>query len=143
MAERKKNIFLCIPLLFFVFSCNLDVGDIKSFDYELQGTWVTNVSSDTYQGGLYITYDTIKITGYGEDQTPETGDDDTRPFRDFTKNAAFKGYSEDGKIFIEDSGLLQSGIPYIFYKSAEYPPVEFIRFTFGGKDQILRKEKDY
>jgi hypothetical protein len=95
----------------------------KSFDYDLQGTWVSN-DPTVYSGKLVIGSDRITITGYSENQTkpPPDGDDSKRPFKGFSKSIALKGYSEEGKILIEDSGQLQEGIPYIYQKDESYPP---------------------
>jgi hypothetical protein len=111
----------------------------KSFDYDLQGTWVSNDPS-VYSGKLVISYDRITITGYSEGQTPTEGDDSKRPFKGFSKGIALKGYSEEGKFFIEDSGQLQEGIPYTYQKDESYPPKKIISFTFGGRVEKLQNE---
>ena len=115
----------------------------NTLDYNLQGIWVSNNPDSIYSGRLEITNDRITITGYGESQTPVPGGNDVeRPFRDFTKGIALNAYSEDGHIFIEDAGLLQAGIPYIYWEEsslANYGMVEFLRFEFGGRPETLRK----
>ena len=128
-----------------LFSCKWDTpktGDPKKIDYKLQGTWVSNDPS-VYSGSLKITYDRITIKGYSEGQTPSSGDDNNRPFKAFTKGIALKAYSEEGQIFIEDGGLLQGGIPYTYWEDSpppEYKRKQFLRFTFGGRQETLQKE---
>jgi len=44
---------------------------------------------------------------------------------------------------IEDGGILQTGIPYTYWE--DYPPPDykrkqFIRFTFGNRQETLQKE---
>lgn len=48
------------------------------------------------------------------------GDDNKRPFKDLPKKVPLKKYSEEGKIFIEYSGVVQNGIPYIFTETGTY-----------------------
>jgi hypothetical protein len=138
-----------IPLLAAILIVCAGCGDFtgtgtpaKSFDYDLQGTWVSNDPS-VYSGTLVIGYGRITITGYSENQTkppPDGGNYNERPFKGFSKGIALKGYSEEGKIFIEDSGQLQEGIPYIFQKDGNYPPKKIISFTFGGRVEKLQSE---
>ena len=146
MHNKKPILFTFLPVilsLFFV-SCDFESGsssDYKFFDYDLQGTWVTNdLYYSRYSGKLVITYNTITITGYGENQTPLLGNDAERPFRDFTKRAALLGYSEGGRIFIKDSGLFQEGIPYKIYWDNYSLSGQFLRFSFGGRQEILEKQ---
>jgi len=147
MLKKKLILFTFLPAilsLFFV-SCDIESGpssDYKFFDYDLQGTWVTNDSySSIYSGKLVITYNTITITGYGESQTHTFwGDDAERPFRGFTKRAALLGYSEGGYIFIKDGGLFQEGIPYKIYSDYYSLNRQFLRFSFGGRQEILEKQ---
>ena len=147
---------VCAGLLvvFFIISCgDLDTEASQSFDYDLQGTWVSNDPDPIYFGTLKIEYNRITITDYGEKQTPAHGIDEERPFKGFTKGIALKGYSEEGPsgeetykvghIFIEDAGILQSGIPYTFWD--DYPPPDykrkkFLRFTFGGRVETLQNQ---
>jgi len=144
---NKKLIFFiflfAILSLFFV-SCDFESGplsDHKFFDYDLQGIWVTNDSSNSkYYGKMIITYNTITITGYGETQTLMfEGDDAERPFKDFTKRVALLGYSEDGHIFINDGGLFQEGIPYTLWGDHSLSK-QFLRFSFGGRQETLEKQ---
>jgi len=139
-VARMKAIKTAVPLwlLMAITSCGgiSGSGDIKRFDYRLEGTWVSNDPS-VYSGALEISYDRITITGYAENQTPKDEDDSRRPFRQFIKGAALKGRSEEGKIFIEDGA--QEGIPYTFSTAADGK--KFLRFTFGGRDEILESVK--
>jgi hypothetical protein len=115
-------------------SCNVKGGEYKTIEFKLQGTWE---STDTalYYGKLIIDIDTITITGYAEFQTPWNGDDDKRPFRDFAKNAPLPCYSEDGKLFIMAGGGEKS-VPYYYYTAGQN---KYLLFTFGGRDEILKK----
>jgi hypothetical protein len=129
---------LLVALL--IVSCGTSTGtsDIKRFDDKLQGTWVSDDPS-VYNGTLVIGYDRITITGYGESQTPAVGgDDNKRPFKGFTKGVALKGYSEDGKLFIEDKGQLQEGVPYTYWETNSSPKQKFLEFNFGGRDETLQ-----
>jgi len=136
MINWKKSI-VCISLLviFFLASCDLDIvpDDSKTFASELRGTWVSN-DPTVYSGILEIKIDQITIKGFLEYQEINSNE---RPFKDFTKNTPLKGYSEDGKIFIEDSGILQEGIPYTFYITSGKG---FLRFTFGGRQEIMQRQ---
>ncbi|MCL2472592.1 MAG: hypothetical protein FWF26_02840, partial [Treponema sp.] len=87
-----------------------------------------------------IYYSQITISGYSEGQTLPGKNDNDRHFRDFTKGVALKGYSEDGKIYIEDRGVVQEGIPYTYYTAGNYPVIKFLRFTFNGRSEILQKQ---
>ena len=114
----------------------------NSFDTKLLGTWESNDTEGIYSGTLVIEYRSIKITGYGESQTPPLiGDDNKRPFKGFTRGTVLTGYSEDGKMIIEDRGELQPGIAYTYYTSGSFPKDEFLLFNFGGRDEILKKNK--
>jgi hypothetical protein len=134
---------VCVSLLaaFFITACwDIVPSDRNSFNRDLWGTWVSNDPS-VYSGELVIDIDRITITGYTEGQTPLTGDDNRRPFRGFTKGMPLKGYSEEGKIFIEDGGLLQEGIPYTYWEDSpppNYRKVRYLRFTFGGRSETLQ-----
>jgi len=117
-------------------------GNIKKFDNTLQGTWVSN-DAGVYSGSLKIDYDRLTINGYNEGQTPSGVNDNRRPFKTFTKGVALKGYSEDGKIFIEDGGSLQEGIPYTYWEQSSPPDnkkLNFLRFTFGDRVETLQKQ---
>jgi len=143
MINMRK---LTIPFALFLAalllsSCKWDLGTnaFKTFDYDLRGTWLSNDPS-VYSGQLVITSSQITITGYSESQTPFAGDDNKRPFKGFTKGTALTGYSEDGKIYIEDTGLQQEGIPYTYYTNGTYPQDEFLQFNFGGRAETLQKQ---
>jgi hypothetical protein len=133
---------VCIILLsvLFTVSCNVPASDYKSFNYVLQGTWVSNDPSlYSYSGTLKIDFDRITIDGYGEDWVSVVGGDSKRPFKDFPKRVALKGYSEEGKIFIEYGGAAQ-GIPYI-YTEGTYPSrYKILEFDFGGRKERLQMD---
>jgi hypothetical protein len=148
VSMKKK---LLIPLLglalcsTFIIGCGGYYGtdSYLRFDSNLQGTWKTVSPDERYEGTLEITYDRITITGYGSSQTPMFSDDNQRPFKNFLKGIALKGYSEEGHIFIEDAGLVQEGIPYRYWSdSPNYNKIEFLRFEFGGKPETLRKSNE-
>jgi hypothetical protein len=125
-------------------SCDYDktTSDYKITAYELQGTWQSN-DTTVYSGKLVITAAYITITGYSENQTPLLGNDSGRPFRGYTKGTPLKAYTEEGKLYIEDAGQVQEAIPYTWwddYPSPDYKRKQFLRFTFGGRQETLQKE---
>jgi hypothetical protein len=122
----------------FTSSCNLPAGDFKSFDSRLRGTWVSN-EPGLYSGTLTITIDTITIDGYGEDWLSVVGDDSKRPFKDYPKRMPLKGYSEEGKIFIDYGGATQ-GIPYIYTEGSYPSKVKILEFNFGGRKERLQMD---
>jgi len=128
----------------FAAACNWEYMPVDSntFDTKLRGTWESNDPS-VYSGTLVIEYSRITISGYFENQTPfPGGDDNRRPFKDFTRGVSLKGYSEEGHIFIEDGGVLQAGIPYTYWEDTYeygYTQRQFLRFTFGGRQETLVK----
>jgi len=131
---------LILLAAFLVTSCEWEwePGSYYSFDYKLQGTW-ESVDKSVYSGGLIITYNTFKIVGYYENQTNFGHPPSNRPFREFSKDIPFKGYSEDGRIFIEHRGMIQS-MPY-FYYSYNYGHDERLEFYFGNRKEELKKIK--
>ena len=159
MKTAKK--ILLFSFFFFLFSllivsCDYDTTDnsgtanYQRFDWDIQGTWKTNESESRYTGTLVIDHNRITITGYSETQTPALGGNDTeRPFKNITKNTPLEGYTEDVEetgekiILIKDAGTWQEAIPYLYWY--DYPPpdfekVEFLRFTFGNRQETLRKQ---
>jgi len=137
-------IIVLLPIIFFN-TCGelITDGNYKSFDRKLRGTWVSN-DPGMYSGTLTITTDTITIDGYGEDWTSMVGDDSKRPFKDIPKRKAIKGYSEEGKIFIEYGETAQDGIPYIYTEGGSYPKeYKLLEFTFGGRKEILESSISY
>jgi hypothetical protein len=145
----KTNIFsLCGILLLvsgflFLATCDSDTAD-ETIDKNLQGTWKTNGSGNVYSGTLVITSDRITITGYEETQDLIFGDDDQRPFKNITKSTPLKARTEEGNIYIEDAGTELPGISYTYWDDNPPPNserVEFLCFTFGGRQETMRKEK--
>ena len=140
-------VYVSLLAAFFITACG-DVEARKHFDSRLDGTWVSNDKTAIYSGILKISYDRIIINGYGEGQTPpplEGGDDNKRPFKNFTKGIALKGYSEEGKFFINDGGLVQEGIPYVYWDDefpSYYKKIKLLRFTFGGRVETLEWRHD-
>ena len=115
-----------------------------SFNSNIRGTWVSNQYEYKDAGKLEIKFDTIRITGYG----PKDGVTNAeRPFRNYTQNVPLEGYSEgefnrqggDGFIFIYDRGSLQSRIPVKLYSIGQ---TSFLLFTFGDREELLRKTGD-
>ena len=141
--RKKQNIIILLFALCFLFfvSCDLETGtdNYNFFSYDLQGIWVSNDTS-VYSGTLQIEFNRITITDFSEGQTPLLGNDNDRPFKGFTKEVALRGYSEDGKIFIEDGGMERKGISYVYYTVGIYPQEKFLRFTFGSREEILKKQ---
>jgi hypothetical protein len=142
--NNRKKITACAALfaVLLIVSCDWEIppSDDKIFDHDLRGTWVSNDPS-VYFGQLIIEKDRITITGFTEGQTQLGGDDNRRPFRGFTRGAALTGYSEEGKIFIEDRGLLQEGIPFHYYTAGTFPQERFLSFTFGGRIETLQRQR--
>jgi hypothetical protein len=146
--KNFKFIAIIIVLLsaLFLNTCDLPMTDVntKSFDRKLRGTWVSNDPSGIYSGSLKITSDTITIEGYGENQTPQNGDDSNRPFKDIPKGKPFKGYSEDEKIFFEYGYAALDGIPYVYNEGGKYPQeYKLLEFTFGDRKEILEFKAGY
>jgi len=134
----------CISLLvtLFLTTCNLEYNpsNYKSFDNKLRGTWVSN-ETGLYSGSLKIDSDTITIDGYGEDWASLVGDDSKRPFKDFPKRVPLKGYSEEGKIFIEYGETALDGIPYVYTELGAYPQkYKLLEFSFGDRKEILQNQ---
>jgi len=154
MTNRKKIVYASLLAVFFISSCYYDNEETgRRFNDNLQGSWISN-DPTIYSGELVINNDRITIVDFNEKQTPpqlEGGDDAKRPFKGFTKGTALKGYSEkektvnknseEGKFFIEDAGLMRDGIPYTFYKTGNNLEDDFLRFNFGGRDEIMKKQK--
>jgi hypothetical protein len=155
MKNLKKR-FILLILACFCFPALTGCDGITStssynkFNYDLQGTWTT-ADSAVYYGTLEIEYNTIKISGYGEEQTlwSTTGNDNERPFREFTKDTFLESYSEEskstydlkeGKIFIKNAGDWNEGIPYTYFRENSGRD-EFLRFNFNGRRQELRKDQ--
>ena len=139
-----KRIFVYIAIFFsfLISACDLEYVNYYSenFAYELRGTWISNDPS-IYSGTLRIDSSRITITGHNESQTPSRGDDNKRPFRGFIKGVGLKGYSQEGRIFIENVGVLHA-IPYVYwegYYSADYRQTGLLSFNFGGRTETLQK----
>jgi hypothetical protein len=112
----------------------------KVFDYKLRGTWESNETGE-YSGALVIDYNTIKISGYASNPEYEKWPNgtDRRPFKDFIKDVPLEGYSEEGKIFIKNAGVIQEGLAYIYW-TEDYNQIEFLQFDFNGRKENLRKQ---
>jgi hypothetical protein len=148
MMNNWRKIIACRVLLalaaLFISSCgdwDFESGNSgKYFTSDLRGTWVSTDKS-IYSGELVIEIDRITIYGFFEGQTPPVGgNDNRRPFKNFTKGVALKGYSEDSKIFIEDRGLVQEGIPYT-YVSNSLEQINLIHFNFGGRTETMKRQR--
>jgi hypothetical protein len=161
--QRMKTLAVCAGLIavFFITACGYETEAISGS--KLRGTWVSNDPS-IYSGTLTITIssnnsnDRIKIEGYTANQTPPRGDDNKRPFKDFTKGSALKcrwDLEEDkleGKLFITDRGKEQEGIPFVYYEgerwhdsssSTGYRTDKFLCFTFGGSEEKLENSLNF
>jgi hypothetical protein len=168
---RMKTLAVCAGLLavFFIISCGPAIEPTPGS--KLRGTWVSNDPKD-YNGTVVISISSssssnnndsknsngrITITGYSKDQTPSLlygGDDNKRPFKDFTKGSALpcRWDLEEGKLFITDRGKEQEGIPFVYYEgerwldsssSTGYRRDKFICFTFGGREEILENSENF
>ena len=145
--KNDRAFAICIFFLSAIFTSTCgrfpSGGDFKFFHKDLRGTWVSN-ESGLYSGILIIDTDTITIDGYGEDWTSLVGDDNKRPFKDFPKRVPLKGYSEEGKIFINYGSTDPEGIPYIYIEAGNYPEkYKLLEFSFGGRKEILQCKVDY
>jgi len=148
LTNRTKQLtavlFLTLCSLF-ILSCDWEYKppDYQMFAYDLQGTWETNGISD-YSGTLVISNNAITISGYIPNTLYELINGiDHRPFRDFTKDTPLEGYAEEGKMVIKDAGIIQEGIPYIYWEDSpppDYKRVQFLRFNFGGRVETLWKQ---
>jgi len=138
------NVYLVLLLALFVNACDGlgDGNNVKSFDYELRGTWVSN-ETGVYSGSLIIDVNTITIYDYGEDWLSYLlNDDSKRPFRDFPKKVPLKGYSEEKKIFIEYGDTVQNGIPYLLTETASPNKTKILEFDFGGRKERLQMSEN-
>lgn len=110
------------------------------FETRLRGTWETlNPGTYDYRGTLVIDWDAVTIAGY--DQTHYSLIEAQRPFRGITKGVSRKGYTEEGKMYINDFGW-KEGIAYE-YDAGVYPDyAKLLRFTFGGRAETLRKTSE-
>jgi len=143
------SICLVIYFAFSITACDWTPTDNESFYYDLQETWVSE-EGNYYKGEIKITMYSIRITGYGETQTPKGKDDSQRPFKDIDKGVNISGYSEEtekkstritGIIYFED--YKPEGIPYELRVYVDgYTKTKILEFDFGGRKEILKvKEK--
>jgi hypothetical protein len=140
--KNHRAFTFCIFLLLALFTSSCggfpSGDDVKSFHKDLRGTWDSN-EPGLYDGTLIIGTDTITINGYGEDWTSVEGDDSKRPFKDFPKRVPLKGYSEEGKIFINYGSTDPEGLPYIYTEVGKSPEkYKLLEFSFGGRKEILQ-----
>ena len=154
--NKNRLIFTFFTFIFSLLFVNCDyeptddngTGNYQRFDWDIQGTWATNDTESRYTGTLVIGYNRITITGYGETQTPAPGgNDQERPFRNFTKGIALEGYTEEQEetgqkvILIKDAGTWQEAIPYTYWEgNSSGERIKLLRFTFGGRQETLRKQ---
>jgi hypothetical protein len=178
--QRMKTLAVCAGLLavFFITSCGPAIEPTPGS--KLRGTWVSNKPKE-YDGTVVISISIsssssnndsndnksniingrITITGYSMDQTPSIfngGNDNNRPFKDFTKGSSLKcrwDFEEDkseGKLFITDRGKEQEGIPFVYYEgerwqdsssSTGYRRDKFICLTFGSREEILENSENF
>ena len=137
-----KQIVFTLLFVVLVSACgdsSNDPSGNKRFDFNLRGVWMSNDAS-IYFGELVIDYNRITIRGYEEIQTLPHSDDAKRPFREFTKGTPLSGYVEGGIMFIRDAGEWHE-IPYVYY-TENFGNDRFLRFTFGGRTEILSRITD-
>ena len=118
----------------------------NTFDYYLRGTWVSNQDYYADAGTLVIRMDSIRITGFEPKEEVPAAE---QPFRNFTQNVSLEGYSKaegelsylegKGSIHIYDRMEWQPGIDFTYY-SAGFD--KLLKFTFAGRQEILRKISD-
>jgi hypothetical protein len=136
----KKAVFgLIAAVMVIVARCDGDGSDDGGgyFEAKLRGTWAThNPVYHDYSGTLAIGRDTVTITGY--DQTYYGLNESQRPFGGITKGVSRKGYSEDGKIYINDFGW-KEGIVYEYDEGISPDYTKLLRFTFDSRAETLRK----
>jgi hypothetical protein len=156
--QRMKIFAVCAALLAALFAAACGPEPETTSNSKLQGTWVSN-DPYIYSGTLKITNDRITIDGYYADQTPSRGDDNKRPFKDFTKRAGLKWrsevttqrkYSMEGIIYITDRGKEQEGISFYYYEgdlwddgSYTKKADKFLCFTFGDREEILENSNNH
>jgi hypothetical protein len=143
MYKNMAGKWLCGLLataLLLISSCDIVGSSSKFVDSKLRGTWESTDAS-LYSGRLVIGFDTITISGYGESQTPPEwngGDDAKRPFRNIARNAPYPCCTEDGKLFIETFGGVPE-FPYVYFASSAE---RYLRFSFGGREEALKRTGD-
>jgi hypothetical protein len=136
---KKRMLFLFIIITALFTGCNNDWQSVPRFDYELVGSWESMPENSYYYtgytGSLEIDYRSITIKGY----TGYAIYGSSLPFPGFTKDVPLKGYSQEGKIFINDRGTVQTGLPYTFWKDAVGG--KYLTFTFSGREETLKEKK--
>lgn len=139
LKHKKISLIFCLVFLIAVFMAACENGNViksKSFDFDLWGTWETGAGSFFEGSKIEITSNTIKVTGFTEIQAGDAGlDDSQRPFKGIANGVEYIGYSEEGKIFIED--FAPEGIPYTYSTVGNYPQTKLLKFVFGGREEIL------
>lgn len=142
MMSKRKKIAACIVFLsvFFIASCEWD-GNFRRFDSDLWGVWVSNVQGP-YAGTLTIEFDRITITGFPARSTPPW-EPNVQPFRNIPRNVPMRGYSENGRIFIEVAGAPQGGIPFRLAPLAgNWGSQEWLlSFEFGGSLEHMQRQE--
>jgi len=164
---KKLAVLAGILAAFFITACGYEtVSSQPTVSTALRGTWKSNDPS-IYDGTLTIsissTTQRITIAGYDESQAPWTlnGRDDSKlPFKGFPKNAPlkFRWESEEGKIdgtlegilFITVPGKDEESLPFVYFEgytwdTGSYKKItdKFLRFTFGGRDEILENSNNF
>jgi hypothetical protein len=135
----KKAVFgFVVAVMVVAAGCDGDSLDGGYFEAKLRGTWETyNPVSPGYSGTLVIGWDTVTVTGY--DQTAYYPlNESQRPFKGITKGVSRKGYSDDGKMYLNDFGW-KEGIAYEYDAGATPDYTKLLRFTFGGRAETLLK----
>jgi len=163
---KKLIVFAGLLTAFLITACGYETIDYPpTVSTALRGTWKSNDPS-VYNGTLTIsissTTQRITINGYTADQTPSIlygGDDNKRPFKDYTRGAAlkFRWESEESKIdgnlegilYITDQGKEQEGIPFVYYEGKKWTTEDYekgvnkyLSFTFGGRKEILENSQN-
>ncbi|MDR1341942.1 MAG: hypothetical protein LBK18_01655 [Prevotellaceae bacterium] len=141
MKKQVNNAALFVLLFAFALipaGCGEGELDGNYFATRLRGTWETlNPEPYDYAGMLVIDYTTITITGY--EKNLYIPDDPRRPFKDITKGVSRKGYTEDGKMYINDFGW-KEGISYTYERgTSSNNYTDLLQFNFEGRSETLWK----
>jgi len=126
----NKKIILYIVLLLAILMTACDLDGIYSFEWRLHGTWDA-ISPSWPFGTLLITFDSINISGCIAFWA----------FNNIRRDSNLRGYSKDGRIFIQTFGEWQS-FPYRYERTlsgAEYMRIYFICTMMMGNSIEFRK----
>jgi hypothetical protein len=138
----KKNVFMtllwCVALV--LAGCKgYTNGSGTSVPYDLRGTWERTEATSSYvpgsgwqslKGTLVIKYNSVTISG------------PVSHLQGYTQDIALEAYTEDGLLYIKDTGEWKSPIPYSRWQSADR--VDTLITLKGGSvtDETLKRIGD-